>query len=641
MGDNVNQLVPMAQPVEVNERDILMGDFMMPPLIENRSSIIYPPYGHENFQLRPDVINLFANNIPFYGMSEENPHYHLSRFLEYCGNFKYQGINEEALKMRLFPHTLKDRAREWLDSLPPGSINTWTDLVQKFTLKYFPPAKITKLKHEISTFQQAESENFHEAWERFKELLRKCPSHGFPLPAQNHFFYAGLTPHSRSAVDSTAGGSIRNKSAGELHDLFETMSEQLVMWPDRSSHKRVAGVHEVDINTLMLAKIDALSRQMEALKYSSNVNMVQRSLSICATCGATHPSPECPLLLNPPFTEQAAYAQNFQHQQYFQRQPNNPFSQTYNLGGRNHPNFSYDNNQNSQNPQKMGRPQEERGRWEEAVSTLQERNDQTDAAIKNIENQIGQLAKILTERQPGTWPSNTEVNPKEQVNAITTRSGVQLPEIHVKRPSVAKENGTVKEKIEQLEEPEVAAEQEKVIPPPVKPYVPPIPFPQRLRKHKLDKQFEKFLEVFKKLHINIPFVDALAQMPSYAKFMKEILSNKRKLEEHETVMLTEESSAILKNKLPPKLKDPGSFTIPCTIGTFSEVIMQSKSHPTPAAYKGKAIVESSNTSKRAYVDLPTIATLTLWTGLNDLSDYARRGILKPGAPWSSGLGVIG
>ncbi|XP_052176597.1 uncharacterized protein LOC127790905 [Diospyros lotus] len=221
----------------------------------------------------------------------------------------------------------------------------------------------------------------------------------------------------------------------------------------------------------------------------------------------------------------------------------------------------------------MGRPQEEKGGWEEAVSKLQEQSDRTDATIKNIENQIGQLAKILTERQPGTWPSNTEVNPNEQVNAITTKSGVPLPEIHVKRPGVVKENGIVQETTNQLEMPEVVAKQEKVIPLPVKPYVPPIPFPQRLRKHKLDKQFEKFLEIFKKLHINVPFVDALAQMPSYAKFMKEILSNKRKLEEHETVMLTEESNAILKNKLPPKLKDPGSFIIPCTIGTFLEVIM--------------------------------------------------------------------
>ena len=57
----------------------------------------------------------------------------------------------------------------------------------------------------------------------------------------------------------------------------------------------------------------------------------------------------------------------------------------------------------------------------------------------------------------------------------------------------------------------------------------PIPYPQRLKKNKLDKQFTKFMEVFKKLHINIPFDDALEQMPSYVKFMKDILSYKRRL----------------------------------------------------------------------------------------------------------------
>ena len=78
----------------------------------------------------------------------------------------------------------------------------------------------------------------------------------------------------------------------------------------------------------------------------------------------------------------------------------------------------------------------------------------------------------------------------------------------------------------------------------------PIPYPKRLKKRKLDKQFTKFLEVSKKLHINIPFVDALEQMPSYVKFMKEILSNKRRLSDFDTVNLIEECSAILQRKLP-------------------------------------------------------------------------------------------
>lgn len=72
--------------------------------------------------------------------------------------------------------------------------------------------------------------------------------------------------------------------------------------------------------------------------------------------------------------------------------------------------------------------------------------------------------------------------------------------------------------------------------------------------------------MFKKLHINIPFADALEKMPSYAKFVKDILTRKQKLEEYETITLTEECSVIILQKLPPKFKDPGSFTIPCTIG---------------------------------------------------------------------------
>ena len=104
--------------------------------------------------------------------------------------------------------------------------------------------------------------------------------------------------------------------------------------------------------------------------------------------------------------------------------------------------------------------------------------------------------------------------------------------------------------------------------PAVKPYVPPISFPLGLRKNKTDKQFCQFLITFKKFHINNLFTNALEQMPKYTKFLKKILSNKRKLEEHKTVMLNEEYSAILQNKQPLKLKDPGNFIITFTIGIF-------------------------------------------------------------------------
>ncbi|XP_075103703.1 uncharacterized protein LOC142178272 [Nicotiana tabacum] len=87
-----------------------------------------------------------------------------------------------------------------------------------------------------------------------------------------------------------------------------------------------------------------------------------------------------------------------------------------------------------------------------------------------------------------------------------------------------------------------------------------------MKRENLAIQFAKFLEILKQIHINVPFTNALLQMPSYAKLLKEILSSKRKLEEVFVVMLTEICSAILQNRLPPKLGDPGSFTIPCTLG---------------------------------------------------------------------------
>ncbi|KAJ4701053.1 DNA-directed DNA polymerase [Melia azedarach] len=197
---------------------------------------------------------------------------------------------------------------------------------------------------------------------------------------------------------------------------------------------------------------------------------------------------------------------------------------------------------------------------------------------------MGQMANLLAERQQGTLPSNTETNPKEQVKAITFRSGKQLGELKNKleeateeqvefcpsnvTSTIDKDNDKVSENANKTFTGASSSIPQAERASLNKNYVPPIPFPQRLRKNKLDKQFSKFIDVFKKLHINIPFADALEQMPSYVKFMKEILSNKRKLEENETVMLTEECSAILQNKLPPKLKDPGSFTIPCTIGEY-------------------------------------------------------------------------
>src|SRR5436190_11685404 len=181
--------------------------------------------------------------------------------------------------------------------------------------------------------------------------------------------------------------------------------------------------------------------------------------------------------------------------------------------------------------------------------------------LKNLEQQVGQIHGMLSQRQPGHFPSDTERNPKEQVNMISLRSGRQLEERSPEVVMKEKEDEEVPENNEDsIEKPSMIAKHDFK--------ETQVPFSSRLRKQTEDKQYSKFLNMFRSLHINIPFADMLEHMPKYVKFLKELVSKKKKLGEHETVMLTEESSALLMNKLPPKLRDPGNFSIPCTIGNI-------------------------------------------------------------------------
>ena len=102
----------------------------------------------------------------------------------------------------------------------------------------------------------------------------------------------------------------------------------------------------------------------------------------------------------------------------------------------------------------------------------------------------------------------------------------------------------------------------------VQAYTPAVPFPQRIKKARREEQFSKFLEIFKKIEINIPFVEAINKMPNYAKFLKEILSKKKKIVEEGIVNLIATCSAVIQRSLPAKMKDPGSFTIPRSIGKY-------------------------------------------------------------------------
>ena len=99
-------------------------------------------------------------------------------------------------------------------------------------------------------------------------------------------------------------------------------------------------------------------------------------------------------------------------------------------------------------------------------------------------------------------------------------------------------------------------------------YTPSVPFPQSLQKSRREERFSKFLDIFKKIEINIPFAEVISQMPRYEKFLKEILSKKRKIAKEGIINLTATCSAIIQQNLPAKMKDTCSFTIPCSLGKY-------------------------------------------------------------------------
>ena len=191
----------------------------------------------------------------------------------------------------------------------------------------------------------------------------------------------------------------------------------------------------------------------------------------------------------------------------------------------------------------------------------------TNASLKNLETQIGQLALNLSNQMKDAFRSDTKKNPKDCM-AMKLRSGKYLEEKTEKDESNKGEEGPDNAETLEKERKKEQMSGEEGSKKKTQNNLPAVPFPQRLQKSKIEEQFARFLKTFQKLEISMPFTEVVTQMPLYAKFLKDILSKKRKIDEEGIVNLTATCSVVIKRDLPEKMKDPGSFTIPCTIGEF-------------------------------------------------------------------------
>ncbi|GJS17696.1 reverse transcriptase domain-containing protein [Tanacetum coccineum] len=201
-----------------------MAQLLEAPTVGYEDAIVVPEITADNFELKHGLLTLVQNK-QFFGHDKEDPHAHIRYFNKITSTMKFPNVSSTSVKLMLFPFSLEGAARIWLEKEPPRSILTWDDLVSKFINKFFPPSKTTNLRNEITRFQQRFDETFYEAWDRFNDLLRACPHHGFSELHQLDTFYNALNSNDQDSLNSAAGGNFLDKMPRDCLRIIESKSK--------------------------------------------------------------------------------------------------------------------------------------------------------------------------------------------------------------------------------------------------------------------------------------------------------------------------------------------------------------------------------------------------------------------------------
>ncbi|GJW59518.1 reverse transcriptase domain-containing protein [Tanacetum coccineum] len=278
------------------------------PSIDGRGGPIAPiPIQATDFGLRHHMIQQVQNTCQFHGLPGDDANRHIDKFLEITQHMKQNGVSDDALRLSLFPYSLTHHAIAWYDRLPRNSIHSFDDMMRKFLSKYFPPSMVTKLRNEITKFEQKPHESLFEAWERYKLSIDRCPNHNMLLVTQIDTFYNGLTLSHRDTINAAAGGTFMQKTPEECYELIENMTAHHNHWDTSATRDETSR----NISSTTTTESPEVVRQLEMMNknFVEMMRQIQTIKSVdtkCETCGGPHSFTECPAADG--YTQEAAYA---------------------------------------------------------------------------------------------------------------------------------------------------------------------------------------------------------------------------------------------------------------------------------------------------------------------------------------------
>ena len=316
-------------------------DYLAEDLEGLNPGVVEPKIDADHFELKPVMFNMINTMGQFGGSATEDARQHLRSFMEICNSFKIHGVSADVLKLKLFPYSLRDRAKTWLNSQPPGSLRTWTELCRDFLARFNPTNVTDRLRNEITSFRQGDDESMYEAWERYRELLLKCPLHGFPTWTQVTMFYNAVNTPTRMMLDASANGTLLDRRPEEAIELLNRLAKNDYQFPSarRGGIRRHSTTRDYDSTDSITAQLANLTNLV--MNMQNNRQEVKVVDLFCENCGGNHNFSEC--VQNP---ESSCYVGQYNRN-------NNTMSNTYNPAWKKHPNFSWSNPNNA-----LNRPQQ-------------------------------------------------------------------------------------------------------------------------------------------------------------------------------------------------------------------------------------------------------------------------------------------